>query len=379
MENCLATAALVAVTFAVRKVVRLIWPPHLPDQPLAVVPFTTYPGNARFPSFSPDGQEIAFGWDGNRPWPSFELYVQMIGSGPPKRLTNTPSLNIFPAWSPDGKSIAFTRHHPVPDRKPVEIVLIPALGGPEVVLDRTAFGKALSWSPDGRYLIFSDATPIGAAIILLDVEKLNRRQLTEPQNQAYGDFIPAFSPDGKEIAFERAISEQVSQLTVLTLASGRVRILWNETSRIDGLAWIGSDIVYSAKKSGVSRLWRISEGSAPRLLDVGDNAYTPAISERAHRLTYSQVSVDNNIWRIQFGKGNTMAEERSVLIASTRQDFQPVLSPDETRVAFASDRSGAQENLGRQQRWFQSNSVNPFRKFLIRHAAVVSRRRSNRI
>ena len=47
---------------------------------------------------------------------------------------------------------------------------------------------------------------------------------------------------------------------------------------------------------------------------------------------------ETQIWRIRFGKDKV--ETRTALIASTRQEIQPELSPDESKVAFSSDRSG---------------------------------------
>ena len=61
------------------------------------------------PTFSPDGSQIAFAWDGNPETGSkgYDLYVKAIGSETLLRLTHHPSEWISPAWSPDGTQIAF--------------------------------------------------------------------------------------------------------------------------------------------------------------------------------------------------------------------------------------------------------------------------------
>ena len=75
--------------------------PGAPEAPLAVVPLTSYAGSERRPSFSPDGNQVAFSWDGENQ-DNRDIYVQLVGSGSPLRLTTNPARDSAPAWSPDG-------------------------------------------------------------------------------------------------------------------------------------------------------------------------------------------------------------------------------------------------------------------------------------
>src|SRR4029078_13287251 len=65
-----------------------------------VRPLTTLPGAETLPAFSPDGNTVAFSWNGpaedNR-----DIYVQMIDSGEPLRLTTNPNFDPGPIFSPD--------------------------------------------------------------------------------------------------------------------------------------------------------------------------------------------------------------------------------------------------------------------------------------
>ena len=92
-----------------------------------IVPITSASGNAIFPTFSPDGREIAFIWDG----PDrrrYDVYVQLVGADLPLRLTYSKSGQIgAPAWSPDGREIAFGRC----DGENDGVYVVPALGGAE--------------------------------------------------------------------------------------------------------------------------------------------------------------------------------------------------------------------------------------------------------
>jgi hypothetical protein len=97
-----------------------------PEPALIAVPLTTYPGFETDPSFSPDGNQVVFTWDGEKR-DNNDIYVKLIGTGgPPLRLTTDPAPDFSPTWSPDGRFIAFLR-----DLSPEKaaVLLIPALAG----------------------------------------------------------------------------------------------------------------------------------------------------------------------------------------------------------------------------------------------------------
>ncbi len=118
------------------------------------VPLTSYPGIERDPALSPDGNQVAFAWNGEEQ-DTFDIYVKLIGGGAPLRLTTNPAQDGSPAWSPDGRTIAFLRQR---GSDHAELLLIPALGGAEHKLAETRSDfrfPSLAWSPDGRWLAVS--------------------------------------------------------------------------------------------------------------------------------------------------------------------------------------------------------------------------------
>jgi eukaryotic-like serine/threonine-protein kinase len=74
-----------------------------------IVPFTVYPGYQQDPAISPDGKEIAFVGQGKEGTNPLELYVQLIGSTDPLRLTTVSPgwVDRSPTWNPSATQIAF--------------------------------------------------------------------------------------------------------------------------------------------------------------------------------------------------------------------------------------------------------------------------------
>ncbi len=321
--------------------------------PLIAIPLTSLPGTAAWPSFSPDGRQVVFAWDPKNTM-QFQVYLQSVsGSAQPFQLTHQYPLAIPPVWSPDGQWIAYGRYHHVDGKKDIEVVLIPApVGGHEVVVESAYddFG-GLSWSPDSRYLVFPDRpTPFGPiGLVLVDRNTSQKRQLTSPPKSSgvtVGDINPVFSPDGTTIAFVRSPTVGVNQIALLTVASGKVEIVQTDQSS-DSLCGVltwdsdGQNLVYASDRNGISQLWRVPiTGGTPEPLSVGEDATSLTISRSSHQLAFTRSFNDANIWQAEITKGNVT---RHPVIVASRLDFQPALSPDESKIAFTSDRSGFDE------------------------------------
>ena len=59
------------------------------------------------PSWSPDGQRIAFSSWKPKNWASLEIYVMDADGGKQRRLTKNNHPDDSPSWSPDGERIVF--------------------------------------------------------------------------------------------------------------------------------------------------------------------------------------------------------------------------------------------------------------------------------
>jgi Tol biopolymer transport system component len=319
---------------------------------MEIRPLTSYPGHEGWPNFSPDGNQVAFAWrrEGRE---DFDLYVKTIGSDNPLQLTNTPDWDIGPAWSTDGGQIAFNRSRR--DGKSGIYVVSP-LGGPErLVTELRAKGPAfwwptekqscpkVSWSPDGKWLAVQDHE-----LYLLSLATGEKRVLTSPSPEWAYESSPAFSPDGRSLAFARWKSVGfLADVYTIPRTGGKPKRLTADEREILGLCWSadGREIVFSSTRSGEPSLWRIpvSGGAPRRVLEAGQHAWFPSISRQGRRLAFTQQITDLNIWRVEAPGNAGIAGQSYRLIASTKTETAPEFSPDGKRIGFASDRSGTMQ------------------------------------
>jgi Tol biopolymer transport system component len=337
------------------------------DSPPTIAHFTSFPGSEFQPAFSPDGKQIAFVWNGGGE-DNYDIYTKQVGAPGMLRLTADPGADINPTWSPDGRFVTFLREsHSSHSR--YGVYSVPALGGPERKLTEVykhgkskmrvrggfyslnTYEHSVDWSPDGKLLAVVDR---GAGEDLLSIFELNpdtgeKRKLTSPPFNTIGDGFPAYSPDGRTLAFVRTKSFLVEDIYLLSLHEAQITRLTLDDSIIEQVAWTpdSREIIFtSLRESGyVASLWRISvAGGAPvRLAAAGLRVMNGVVARHGDRLAYAQATRDVNIWRLCVGEARKRYPTPIQLSSSTQYESNPQYSPDGRKIAFVSDRSGSLE------------------------------------
>ena len=312
-------------------------------EPQAPVPVTSQPGDERWPNLSPDHTRIAFAWFAPGT-PTGSIAIKTLGSDEIVQLTDGAD-DSNPVWSPDGQQIAFVRTFREPDPR-TQICVMPATIGqsPRVLYNTGLSMPGLAWWNEGNALLFAARpAPDGPfRLAVLDLATLEVRLLTNPphvpQLRAPGDFLPAVAPDRRTVAFVRETYEG-RDVFLLDTVTGIERRLTREKHRISGLTWApdGKAIIMSSPRSGVEGLHRVSlaDGTITRVPNTGDGAIHPMASERG--IVYSQAQDDSNIYRVELRAGRAVGPPRSI-IASSRADGAPHISPDGKSIAFVSTR-----------------------------------------
>ncbi len=332
-----AAICAIAAFFAVRQIKKTQAPP------LQVVPFTSYPGAERHPSFSPDGNEIAFSWNGDKQ-DNYDIYVKQIGSSTPLRLTTDPEDDLSPAFSPDGRSIGFVRV----DQGRGIFMVVPALGGPERTVAEIpvppcaeAGCNLFSWFADGKHIVT-------AGLMLLSTESGEVRPLTSPPDKTAPDEAPAVSPDGRSVAFVRMPDVQMEDVWLVALDKnlhprGSPRPITKQKFNPAPFSldpfWMpeGSELLFSDSQ----HIWRVpvSGNRSPEQLPF--EGLSPTVSRSGSRLAYMRFYQQLwNMSRLPLESPGHAAGVAAPFAMSTQGDMNPQYSSDGKRVAFESARTG---------------------------------------
>ncbi len=318
------------------------------------VQITTHSGLDMHPALSPQGDAVAFTSDrGGR----LELYVRGLGGGSVETpLTSDGGQNVQPSWSPDGMSIAYhsLRHG--------GIWVIGARGGTPRQL--TTIGARPAWSPDGKRIAYQtdehgDVAPngfsamAGSTIWTVDADGTNARALTSPEQPVGGHASPAWSHDGRFVAFSVFDGLPDNGIWVVSAESGAVSPLDRGHNLYDPVFAKDDRHVYAAgadafivrlpfdAAAGTLRAER-SVIAVPGVPGVRGLSLSPDGS----RLAFAGLAVDSQIWSLPIAPdGTARGTAAAITTGTSRRNSLPVLSPDGRKIAYMSVRRGQLPNV----------------------------------
>jgi Tol biopolymer transport system component len=173
-----------------------------PTQPVTQ-PVLLRTGDERYPSYSPDGTQIAFRGDLDLAEPSGdeEIYVMDADGTNVRQLTSNADFDSAPSWSPDGKRILFERapagtFTPGTEAQEKDVYVMRA-DGTDVrrLSDSPGLDEGPEFSPDGTKITFSSARDGQQEIYVMNADGSNPRRLTD--NPARDE-----SPDWQTLPFD---------------------------------------------------------------------------------------------------------------------------------------------------------------------------------
>ena len=159
-----------------------------------------------FPTWSPDGTQIAFARETDGPAGIWVMNADGSNAHSVVRV-NEPRFS-YAAWSPDGTQIAYALDYVCCS---VHVGFVSTAGtaapfgeliGPLNPVDSVTFDQAPSWSPDGSKMAFYGKLAINGTTGIW-VAAVGGGRASAVQLTTAGESNPSYSPDGSRIAFNR--------------------------------------------------------------------------------------------------------------------------------------------------------------------------------
>jgi TolB protein len=243
--------------------------------------------------------------------------------------------------------IAYSRSSPNSDG---EIFTIRPDGLGRRRLTRNSSGDfAPAWSPNGRLIAFTCKGPVGdqsakrrGAICVMDADGGNRRVVFD---RSTGDHSPSWSPNGRRLVFERYVRQRdgsglQSEIFSTRLDGTRLIRLTRRDAFDAAPAWApdGKHIAFVSDSAGFQRVWLMRpDGSGKReLTTYGGSEDMPEWSPNSRRIVFSRFiqSGERPGWKV-FSVSRRGGALRALTDNPGGLDLAPSWSPNGRRIVYA--------------------------------------------
>ena len=311
-------------------------------------------GVEQYPAWSADGKQLAYSAEvtGIR-----KIFRKNLETGEETQLTKGSNDDIQPVWSPDGETILFVRAiQPNQKLEPADVFgtfeggdiwSVNVRNGAEARLIDKAVNPA--FSPDGKSIAF-DAAWVGThRIWIADQLGQNAQQLTSDTSEELRHVRPRWSPDGTRIVFQNVEGTKFN-VRVVDVAQRKLQWVTNDVFNNLNPVWSqsGKFIYFSSDRGGGYNVWRVqfsSDGAAassPQQITTGAGQDVElAMSADGKKLALSILKQNADVWKLPVSpESGKAAGEPEEVITTTREDSRASWSPDGTKIVFNSDRGG---------------------------------------
>jgi len=277
------------------------------------IPLTEgFPGDHRWPRWSPDSERISFESEGTIYWvPALggARPRPLFGAGPDEDL-QVGQAALGAAWSPDGEQMAYISGRNIQVRT--------LESGETVRIAHAPAPNSLSWSPDGSWI-------------------------------AYVSGNPAFT-------FAKQVLANLADSSILLVAppiGAPVPVTDDPTTLNVSPAWLPDSrhLLFVSDKDGARDVYAVRIGGTgtpagpPRRLTAGLDAHTLTVSVDGTRMAYSKLTHHANIWALPITQdGTPVSVSEATPVTTGSQTIEGIgVSPDGRWLVFDSNREGNQD------------------------------------
>lgn len=197
-----------------------------------------------------------------------QLFLSKIDGSGEKQLTHGDADHEDPAWSPDGKSIAFVL---IKNGKKALALLDPGSGKVEVIGPAGHSPIHPAFTPDGKSLLYCTdddlrpPTKNESQLYAIDLATRQVRTLVSGGVNTY----PVMSPDGRQIAWRKIIGDMNSEVFVADADGKNARNITNHEAWEGWPAWSpdGKTIAFAGNRNAAWQIYLVDpDGANLRLL-----------------------------------------------------------------------------------------------------------------
>jgi Tol biopolymer transport system component/DNA-binding winged helix-turn-helix (wHTH) protein len=245
------------------------------------------------PSFSPNGQQIAF--ISERMGEGCQLWLINAAGNNPTQLTTAPQQATSPVWHPSGEQIAFVSY--AGGRGTLASIALE--DRQERMLSEADARWFLRLSPDATQVAFNYSPNGFSNIGVNSVDAGTPRQLT--YETSFTGF-PCWSPDGKLIGYQTKQGDY-QQVMVVPYGGGTPVQLTFDKGDSWPFGWSpdGERITFAGSRDGIWNLWWVarsdkSQKQLTRNTRAGVLMRFPAWSPLGNQIVYEQVELTSNVY-----------------------------------------------------------------------------------